>query len=133
MSYLTQELAALLMWCFLAASFYLRSQPGKSPLFDPQGYLSTDTGAAQALLAPEHLAAGGGTEEEEEAGGAARAAVLATVAVQSRRARGAEASGGGEGGRHVIVDAGGGEVALAERLPPAAAFTPASPLPAAYK
>ena len=125
----------MLMWCFLAASFYLRSEPGKSPLFDPQGYLSTDTGAAQALLAPEHLTAGGGTEEEEEAGGAARAAVLATVAVQSRRGRGAgtSGSGGGEGGRHVIVDAGGGEVALAERLPPAAAFTPASPLPAAYK
>lgn len=122
------------MWLFLATSFRVRAQPGKSPLFDPRGYLATSSEVSHALLPPELAQAGGGDAafyashggddgegyeavREEEDTGASRAAVLATVAAQARRER----DQGGPAGedRHLIVDAGGGCVILAERLPPA--------------
>ena len=46
------------MWLFLAASFRVRSEVGKSPLFDPRGYLTASGEGAEALLPPELLGAG---------------------------------------------------------------------------
>ena len=145
------------MWLFLAASFRVRSEVGKSPLFDPRGYLTASGEGAEALLPPELLGAGapgdlmGGGEatgslhaagdyfgEEEDGGadsgggGAMRAAALASVAASyAQQQQGREGDSRQGAGDHVIVDAPGGSIILAERLP--AVRTASTPPPSAYK
>jgi hypothetical protein len=127
-SYLTQQLAALLMYGFFAVSFRARREPGEGPLYDLRGYLQTSGDVNQALLMSS--LEGEGQEYGMYGGGSATAAVVA-VASMARRGGlnegwvGGEGEGGGSGGgkggeeepSHIVINSGGdGGTVIAERL-----------------